>query len=212
MFDRGGVAMMTVEQAEATEGQPVPDMEWTAKSTMASGECDQRLVVTSEGRIERKATGKAILVGVLFALFGLGGAVLGVVLMRQHSPAGGLFVLAINSLFFFLGVFLIRREREPAIFDRSAGRFVGGRGARFTDVALARIRALQILAKRIEYSTKQGRGSYIARELNLVLDDGTRANLLCHGDESVLRDDAARLAGFLGVQIVDGHERKRGAG
>ena len=40
-------------------------------------------------------------------------------------------------------------------------------------------------------------------ELNLVLQDGERLNVVDHGSFDVLREDAAKLGEFLGVPVWD---------
>ena len=40
-------------------------------------------------------------------------------------------------------------------------------------------------------------------ELNVVLDDASRRNLVCHGDHARLRQDASTLAAFLNVPLWD---------
>jgi len=46
-------------------------------------------------------------------------------------------------------------------------------------------------------------GSYWSFELNLVLRDGRRLNVMDHGDYDALRRDADTLAEFLGRPVWD---------
>ena len=48
-----------------------------------------------------------------------------------------------------------------------------------------------------------GKSSYYSYELNLVLSDGTRLNIVDHGDLRRVRRDGATLARFLGVPLWD---------
>ena len=68
-------------------------------------------------------------------------------------------------------------------------------------VPLGEIHGIQIIK---EYcSTKNG--GYYSYELNLVLKDASRVNVLDHGNGARLRRDADELAGFLGgVPVWDG--------
>jgi len=47
---------------------------------------------------------------------------------------------------------------------------------------------------------------FTSYELNLVLKDGSRRNLVDHGNLPALRDDARELAGFLIVPLWDATE------
>ena len=48
-----------------------------------------------------------------------------------------------------------------------------------------------------------GETSFYSYELNLVLADGSRVNVVDHGNLPRIRRDAAMLAGFLGVPLGD---------
>jgi hypothetical protein len=61
---------------------------------------------------------------------------------------------------------------------------------------LATIQALQLVTERVS-----GKSSYNSYELNLVLKDGKRINVMDHGDQTALNADAEVLARFLNVPI-----------
>ncbi len=64
---------------------------------------------------------------------------------------------------------------------------------------LSRIHALQLIAERCHGKNQ----SYYSYELNLVLDDGQRINVVDHGNCNALREDARALAAFLGKPVWD---------
>lgn len=61
------------------------------------------------------------------------------------------------------------------------------------------VQRLQILAKRIEKQDME----FTAFELNLVLRDGRRYNIVDHHDGDLIAADATRLATVLGVPVED---------
>ena len=64
---------------------------------------------------------------------------------------------------------------------------------------------LQILSERILHTTDAGphRTVFDSYELNVILEDGTRKNVVDHAKEAILRDECRRLAEFLGVPIQE---------
>ena len=66
-------------------------------------------------------------------------------------------------------------------------------------VELTRVKALQIISE----LCRGDKSSYHSYELNLILDNASRINVVDHGSLSKLREDANRLAQFLGVPIWD---------
>ena len=70
---------------------------------------------------------------------------------------------------------------------------------------LEKVHALQIIAELCSNKTERGRRTktYHSYELNLVLEDGKRINVVDHGDQDSLREDAGTLSAFLGKPIWD---------
>ena len=61
-----------------------------------------------------------------------------------------------------------------------------------------------ILQERVSSSSSSGGSSrYYSYELNLVLKDGTRLNVVDHGGKSLLNANAETLAQFLNVPVWD---------
>ena len=69
-------------------------------------------------------------------------------------------------------------------------------------LSLDTVYALQLIREYV----KGSESNYYSYELNLVLRDGQRLNVVDHGDGRRLRRDAERLAQFLGVRVWDGSE------
>lgn len=86
---------------------------------------------------------------------------------------------------------------NPVIFDKQKGILwdkdqVGPSSTRLED-----IHAVQVLSKHIE----RYRRSYYSFELNLVLKNGRRVNVIDHGNRTAIEDDAFELGQFLKVPI-----------
>jgi hypothetical protein len=122
--------------------------------------------------------------------------------------------LAIGLAIVLGGALMIWLSRTPLQFDRRSGIFSRGRQSDkplakaltpYQSCALEDIHALQILVKRKNIGGVPG-GAYLSYELNLVLANGTRMNVLDHGDGAAVRKDAATLAQFLSRPVWDATE------
>lgn len=111
----------------------------------------------------------------------------------------GLVFIAAGGIILFVGL-------KPRVFDRTLGyywRGYKGPGTMYNPDELAKftrlhkIHAIQIIKERCQTRN----GSYYSYELNLVLDDASRINVIDHGNSSNLTDDADKLAKFLNVPV-----------
>lgn len=114
----------------------------------------------------------------------------------------GGFLLLWGAGFGGAGWFLLLGSK-PLTFDKRAGVYFRGKAyahgvGRAADQqgSLGHIHALQLVSEHI--SGNKGR-SYRSHELNLVLDDGERVNVMDHGGE--IETCAKRLADFLDVPL-----------
>lgn len=102
----------------------------------------------------------------------------------------------------------------PIVFDKTTGVFLKGRrqAAELTNLVrgkktakLEDVRALQILARQVmdyDSDTRMNR-SYFTYELNLVMKDTNRLNVVTIGNIAKLREDAEVLAEFLDKPVWD---------
>ncbi len=113
-----------------------------------------------------------------------------------------------GAVFGTVGLFLFGFGTRPIVFDKRRGYFWKGRKdpdevwskdelKHFCE--LKNIQGLQIITELV----KGDKGSFNSYELNLVLKDGSRMNVIDHGNEAALRQDADGLAEFLGVEILE---------
>jgi hypothetical protein len=114
-----------------------------------------------------------------------------------------------GGIFFTVGIIMLYQFAKPAVFDTMYGYYWKGRNK--VDfgignskpelfISLSQIHALQLIAEHV----RSNKSSYYSYELNLVLRDGSRKNVVDHGNITRLREDADKLSKFLGKPVWDG--------
>ncbi|MBN2652283.1 MAG: hypothetical protein JXR63_07865, partial [Spirochaetales bacterium] len=103
--------------------------------------------------------------------------------------------IVFGLIFFTIGTITFRFGTKPIIFDRAKGLFWKGRKEpnNYSDNSTLKnfaylddIHALQLIS---EYC-RSDKSSYYSYELNLVLENGQRINVVDHGNKVKLRTDA----------------------
>lgn len=194
------MATVTLPWARMSE-QPPEDLDWSPLVPGGAAFRTHRLVERTATRIELHPSAQArTLIGVVASLgvVALGFVVWGIVV--NDPPAmvtAGVFVVTTGVL-----ALLLRRQLDNCrFFDAQLGCYWRSRGAGDPPgsdaVPLSSIRGLQITPERIVNSESD----YDAYELNLVLAEGRRVNVLDHGNLPELHADATRIAGFLRVPL-----------
>ena len=171
-----------------------------------------RLKQPSAHRVEFAPTVAWKLFSLLFFLVGSGVLVFHVnliVLDRGGVSNPGIYVpLIVGTVFAVAGVCMWWFGNEPRVFDQAHSMFWRGRkeprmlgtgGQKGSSTPLSAIHALQLIS---EYVSGD-KSSYYSYELNLVLDDGSRVNVVDHGNLDHLRADAQTLARFLDKPLWD---------
>ncbi len=185
---------------------------WTPLKGGGASFRTHKLAPASAGRLEFRATAGARLFYLLFLVAGLAVAI--------GIPAGEyfkgtfsfgsdlLFPLLFGLLFASAGGGLLVVGTRPIIFDKVRGFYWKGRKAPYAlpnaahhkhAARLGDIHALQLLAEHCRGKNS----SYYSYELNLVLNNGQRLNVVDHGNRETLRADAAVLSRFLGKPVWD---------
>lgn len=177
-----------------------------------------KLAEVGPGRLVVKRT-DMLTFPVTFALFGLVTAFLGTgVLILAELPPGILGVLLRCVLYIVsiglitTSVVLYRRFCKPVVFDKAAGHFRPG--YRHSSVAepaptggssipLAEIHALQVIAKAVSTSIS----NFDDFEVNVVLKDASRINIMGAGDLAATLQSAQTIGEFLGVPVWDASDR-----
>lgn len=148
-------------------------------------------------------------------LFFIIGVAICVCSVSKHTPRTGdswnsefFFLTGFGAIFALVGGMLGYSSLVPAVFDKDRGYFSRSRKKpeHLADpsklknyVELKRIHALQLLKEHC----KGDKSSYYSYELNLVLDDTSRMNVIDHGNLEAVREDARGLAEFLGKPLWD---------
>jgi hypothetical protein len=169
-----------------------------------------KLVKVNPYRMEFKSTIGAIIFSLIFALPGTGLLILLIPNVDCSSIDMGIVIgLLLGLVFASLGWYMFFRQMRPFVFDKQEGFLWKGRKPQAemrayetTDkyVWLESVHALQIIA---EYISGKN-GGYYSYELNLVLKNGNRINIVDHGCRKKLAEDAEVLGEFLGVPVWDG--------
>lgn len=147
------------------------------------------------------------------ALFAVPAAlVLGVLLaageVQLNDPYSWILPL-LALMFMALGALVVRVHYRPIVFDRQLGWFWRGRPQAEGSADLAQlqesvritdIHALQLIGG---YKNHGPYASWWVWELNLVLVSGQRLPVIAHANQRLLREDAATLASWLNVPLLD---------
>jgi hypothetical protein len=171
-----------------------------------------RLKQTSAYRVEFAPTAAWKLFSLVFFLAGSGVLVFH---FDRHdldravlSNQGSYVPLIVGAVFSVVGVCMWWFGSTPRVFDQARAMFWRGRrqpammstsGQKGASTPLSAIHALQLIS---EYVSGD-KSSYYSYELNLVLADGNRINVVDHGNLEHLRADAQTLGRFLGKPIWD---------
>jgi len=159
-----------------------------------------------------RATKGAYAFAGVFTLIGFLGLVIPLVLffnsgMEDWGMLG--FAILFGGIFFSAGMFLMYFMTMPRVFDTFYGCYYKGRkkpqhtmdskGKQHALTHLNEVKAIQVIRERI--SSKNGH--FNSYEINLVLADGSRINVIDHGKHVVVMEDAKTLATALGVPLWD---------
>jgi hypothetical protein len=186
--------------------------EWTCCSPGGEDFKSFQLHRISPSHWEFRRVGNLVLKARSFAVLGLG--LLGYAWLKYpEMPTvieGRVFkaILFCGGLFTLAGLVLYLSSTVRSVFDKETGYFHKCRQkktarthpSRYREHAdLSRIHALQLIAR-----SPQGKyqPSFLF-EINMVLDDASRLNVIAHGDLEAIRKDATALSGFLGKPLWD---------
>lgn len=182
--------------------------EWTPARGGGTNFRTHKLLKNNSQCLEFKATwftklfcGVFFAGGLMFLVFALNGSF-------KSSGAASVFVVIFPLVFMGVGAVMYYFFTAPIVFDKRRGYYCKGRktpvkgysrGQLKNFAALEEIHALQLLR---EYC-RSDKSSYYSYELNLVLKDGRRMNVVDHGNRKQLQEDARMLGVFLGVPVWD---------
>lgn len=176
---------------------PVPDdLDWTPLRAGGAVFRTHR-VQHDDVRFELVPSGSARALIGTSSLIGFVLLIGGVILWRWHADMGALIVGVVMFVVAQILVLLLHRLLDHRhVFDRASGRYSWTRRPAGS-LALAELRGLQITNKRVIGPESD----HDSEELNLVLANGQRVNVLDHGDTQTLHADAHALATWLGKPL-----------
>lgn len=160
--------------------------QWSPLRPGGSNFTTHRLHEHEQG-LEYRKNFKMMLFGALFALVGAGVSTGGLVSGEWFAAVFGLIFLAVGALVMWPTSVLFHREQRSVT--------VKGRTIPFSSIL-----ALQLLTERVSSTDN---GDYDSHELNLVLQNGERLNVVDHAGKKVLREDANKLRGLIGCKLWD---------
>lgn len=168
--------------------------DWKQCNMLGSNFCSEKLVRTDPNRVEFRRT-KGVL-AMYIGFIAVGAAIL--ILSKLSSVEAILFGL----MFILIGAGLILFADKHTVFDKTTSSFSKGRRkAEQASCDISSIHAIQLIAKIV-----RGKKSYYCYELNLVLNNVERINIISHGNKKRIRADANALSEFLAVPVWDAIE------
>jgi hypothetical protein len=185
---------------------------WTPAKSGGSNFHTHRLVEVDNHRLEFRATGGAKLFAAVFIITGAGVMLIetlfGFTDSNTGEAANPLFVHLFGLLFATAGGVMYYYMSTPRVFDKWAGLYWKGHkqpkgiydiSTKKNSSRISDIHAIQLLS---EYVSGD-KSSYHSYEINLVLKNGERINVVDHGKLTEVRIDARKLSEFLGKPIWD---------
>jgi len=164
----------------------------------------RRLAPIGSHRLEYRALRSSVMLSTLFITIGVA-AVSAPVLSAYFFgvvPEGWMSIpLLGGGVFVAIGTVFLRKDVQRIALDKVRGEFRRGR----TRIRLSDIHAIQVVGELLGSGGMYTAANFESYEINLVLSNGSRANVVDHGDQlEHVRDDASQLARFLSVPVWDG--------
>lgn len=166
----------------------------------------------SDSRIEYKASAWTKFYGSVSVLTGVG--MIFFILNSEESKSILFKIIVLISVCW--GIYSLYISSAPMVFDKIKGVFFKGRSEirgfetnqiESSYIKLKEIYAIQLLSEYVLGSSGfnySDEGPYNSYELNLVLKNGRRINVIEHGDGFQVLADAKKLSLFLGVPVWNG--------
>ncbi|TVR29712.1 MAG: hypothetical protein EA390_09270 [Balneolaceae bacterium] len=185
---------------------------WTPAKSGGSNFHTHRLVEVDNHRLEFRATWGAKLFAAVFIAVGVGVVLIevlfGFVDSNTGEAANPLFIYLFGLLFATAGGCMYYFMSTPRVFDKWAGLYWKGHkqpkgihdiSTKKNSSRISDIHAIQLLSEYV----RGDKSSYHSYEINLVLKNGERINVVDHGKLTEVRNDARKLSEFLGKPIWD---------
>lgn len=183
--------------------------EWVPLKGGGSNFGTHRLVEEGHNRMRYKASIGGLLFAGIFIAVGIGVPFLiaGSASQDEMASMADIWVpIGFGLVFFAAGAYMLYTTSKPVVFDKLNGFFWKGwkepdavmlddSGSNST--RLRNIHAIQVIREYVRSDKK----SYYSYEINLILKDAERINVVDHGNRKRIMSDADRLGTFLGVPV-----------
>ncbi len=186
--------------------------DWTPAKGGGTNFSTHNLAEVSHNRMEFRASIGARLFYLIFLLAGLrlliGFSVSKLLSGEFYFDIELIMTMFAGLVFALAGGSMLYYGTAPVVFDkwtfffwkgRKKPDFAFGTNTLKHSARLDKIHALQLIS---EYC-RGNKSSYYSYELNLVLEDGERINVVDHGNQDKLREDAGTLSAFLEKPVWD---------
>ena len=184
---------------------------WTLVQKGGSNILSHTLVRIDHGRMEFRLATRSLFSCIALILFGLG--FVGYPFSDGQFNYKFIHQALIGLAALCGGAWMLYSGTSPRVFDKRRGAFWKGRKAPAATthwkessdcVRLENIYALQLISQVSSKVDSEGHQSSITHyEINLILHDSSRLNVVHHGNKKRIRRDAATLAEFLGKPLWD---------
>lgn len=187
-------------------------IQWTVLKSGGSSFQTHALADLGTSRMEFQPTLKSkmfslifIVAGIAFPLF-FGATAIDFAEPDSLMFAG--FISLFGLIFIGSGIFMYRKNSVPIVFDKITGRFWKGRQVpdKQTEIGksgqapyLRDVHAIQLISQYV----KSDKSSYYVYEMNFVMKDTKRFNVMRHGSKRNIRQDAEKLSKFIGKPVWD---------
>ena len=188
---------------------------WSPISSGGANFITHELIKVSDNRMEFRASIGAKCFAIFFMVAGVVASLsftsAAISSSRHDVIAEVIIANVISFVFIVVGISMLFKYTKAIVFDKSKGLYWKSRkepenftslGESIEGVPLSLIHAIQLISEYI----KSNDGSYYSHEMNLVLKDGKRLNVIDYGDEEQLRIDASQLAEMLDKPIWENIE------
>jgi hypothetical protein len=161
----------------------------------------KRLSKAGETKLAFKAPAGSTAIYRNCALAGLAGLAL-----MAFTQTGTLILWIVAVIAVLIGLWGIYLQSEPITFDKAAGVFKRGRKQ---TIKFDEIYALQLLSRIVDVKVppKKGQKGQVNKiniyELNVVLNDGSRENVIAHAGLKEILEDSNTVSNFINKPIWD---------
>ena len=170
---------------------------WTpvVKSRIRSSFCTKRLVISGDNKASFRPSVQFLFFNLLFM------GVPCLILLKVSVPGSFVFndkwlLIPFMSLFLLIGIPYLLWGLRPIYFDLDKRQFIKYSSHGYEKISMDDIHALQM----IDDGQYQDETYY---ELNLVLKNQNRLNIVCHNREEAIRKQAKQLSEILSVPFWD---------